>query len=490
MNEGQANNVPIASLCADYVIQEIGLVFDGEISAVNSFNMSLTGKVNGSDVTVNSFGWKNLHSFSNNTVYLSEENGCFKVDHNNEASNTFTGIPNPLQSVNVTYDVQYSDGVHRKLKEIRFYYTPVGPEITIQNPNRTIVKGDSFPLQVEKSEGATVKWSSLDTTVATIDEDTGNVTFHKEGTVTIKAIATDSSGNTNEATITLTVLSGEAFVARITPDTIHKGGTATLSADKTGILWKSEDTSIELNGATVTAKQNADSVEITGRRGDTEKKVYLKIVPMTVQYKGREISEGNIEMNVMSSLPVNGILGNVVVDSSDNSVVYYDPDSKTIRAGETEGTATITITDNAGTAGTGTVTLTVTTIKSKAEPEIPENAEKVQDITITKDDGWKSAVIEDLPIDDGNGHNYRYFIRETSTGSYIPVAYTSNGLELDRYSTAHLALANAVEETSSPVTLPESGSTGTKLYYVFGGILLMLTAAGYTYTKRRRWSDE
>ena len=196
-------------------------------------------------------------------------------------------------------------------------------------------------------------------------------------------------------------------------------------------------------------------------------------------------------MNVLSSLPVNGVLGNVTYEiTGDNGVVYYDPDSKTIRAGETEGTATITLTDNAGTAGTSTVTLTITTIKSKAEPEIPENAVWVQDITIKKDDGWKSAVIKNLPTNDGNGHNYRYFIRETSTGSYIPVAYTSNGLELERNSTAHLALANAVEETSSPVTLPESGSTGTKLYYVFGGILLMLAAAGYTYTKRRRWSDE
>lgn len=416
--------------------------------------------------------------------------GCFQINRDVVAGEEIDiGIPTNINSKLIIEDW----GISATVSEIRIYYTPIGPEITINNPSRTIVKGDSFPLQVVKgegSEGATVKWSSLDTTVATIDENTGDVTFHKEGTVTIKAIATDSSGNTNEATITLTVLSGEAFVARITPDTIHKGGSATLFADKTGILWESEDTSIELNGATVTAKQNADSVEITGRRGDTEKKVYLKIVPMTVQYKGREISEGNIEMNVMSSLPVNGILGNVVVDSSDNSVVYYDPDSKTIRAGETEGTATITLTDDAGTAGTSTVTLTITTVKSKAEPEIPENAEKVRDITITKDDGWKSAVIEDLPINDGNGHNYRYFIRETSTGSYIPVAYTGNGLELDRYSTAHLALANAVEETSSPVTLPESGSNGTKLYYVFGGILLMLAAAGYTYTKRRRWSDE
>ena len=378
---------------------------------------------------------------------------------------------------------------------VKLYYVSAGPEITIQNPNRTIVNGDSFTLTATVSDGARVTaWRSSNESVASIDNN-GNITFHSDGPVEITATATDSSGNTNEATIELTAVSGEDFEPSITPAQVHEGGTATLEATKNGVTWKIEPTAdntgeATLSGATVTAKKKG-TVTFVGNRGDTKKSVTLKIVSLTVQFNGEPISSGNIPMNVLSSLPVNGVLGNVTYEiTGDNGVVYYDPDSKTIRAGETEGTATITLTDNAGTAGTSTVTLTITTIKSKAEPEIPENAEKVQDITITKDDGWKSAVIEDLPINDGNGHNYRYFIRETSTGSYIPVAYTGNGLELDRYSTAYLALANAVEETSSPVTLPESGSNGTKLYYVFGGILLMLAAAGYTYTKRRRWSDE
>ena len=381
------------------------------------------------------------------------------------------------------------------LTYVKLYYTPIGPEITIKDPNRTIVKGDSFYLETDElSDGATVEWSSLDTTVAKIDKDSGEVTFLKAGTVTIKATATDSLGNTKDATIELTAVSGEDFEPSITPAQVHEGGTAMLGATKTGITWKIDSTAsntgeVILNGATVTATKNG-TVIFVGNRGDTERTVTLEIVPLTVQFNGEKISSGNIQMNVLSSLPVNGVLGNAAFESSDNSIVYYDPDTQTIKAGENIGTATITITDNAGTAGESAITLTITTIQSKAESEIPSTAEKLPDITITKDNDWKSDVIDELPLNDGNGHNYRYFIKETSTGSYIPIAYTSNGLELSRYSTTRLALTNAVEETEpDSVELPESGSTGTRIYYTVGGILLLLSAAGYVTAKRRRWSD-
>ena len=269
-----------------------------------------------------------------------------------------------------------------------------------------------------------------------------------------------------------------------------------LGATKTGITWKIDSTAsntgeVILNGATVTATKNG-TVIFVGNRGDTERTVTLEIVPLTVQFNGEKISSGNIQMNVLSSLPVNGVLGNATFElvNGDEGVVSYDPDTKTIKAGENIGTATIKITDDAGTAGTSEIILTITTTQNKAEPEIPSTAEKLQDITITKDNGWKSYVIDGLPLNDGNGHNYRYFIKETSTGSYIPIAYTSNGLELSRYSTTRLALTNVVEETGpDSVELPESGSTGTRIYYTVGGILLLLSAAGYVTAKRRRWSD-
>ena len=38
--------------------------------------------------------------------------------------------------------------------------------------------------------------------------------------------------------------------------------------------------------------------------------------------------------------------------------------------------------------------------------------------------------------------------------------------------------------------LPETGSRGTRMYIIAGEVLMLLTAAGYTTVKRRRWSSE
>lgn len=488
---GDISERDIETLCKDLDINAIGLIFNGTVGFCYNLAVSLSD----GEITVSNNLNFNQPSTNTNELYLEES--WFKQNFYGDGYN---GIPDSLKKISVSTNqgVKTSAQGVLNLQSVRFYYTPVGPEITIQNPNRTIVKGDSFTLQAEKSEGARVTaWRSSNESVASIDNN-GNITFHSADTVTITATATDSSGNTKDATIELTAVSGEDFEPSISPAQVHVGGTATLSADKTGVIWRIDSTpdpdytgKATLSGATVTATTNG-KVKFVGNRGDTEKTVTLEIVPLTVQFNGKPISSGNIQMNVLSSLPVNGVLGNVTYEiTGDSGVVYYDPDTQTIKAGENKGTATITIRDDAEAAGSSEVTLTITTVQNKAEPEIPSTAEKLSDITITKDNDWKSGVIDELPLNDGNGHNYRYFIKETSTGNYIPIAYTSNGAELNRYSTTRLGLANAVEENEpGSTTLPESGGTGTRIFYTAGAVMLLISAAGYTMYKRRRWSDE
>ena len=55
-----------------------------------------------------------------------------------------------------------------------------------------------------------------------------------------------------------------------------------------------------------------------------------------------------------------------------------------------------------------------------------------------------------------------------------------------------ITIKNTPTENPSEVELPESGSTGTRIYYTLGAMLLLLAAAGYwAYSiKRRRWYDE
>jgi LPXTG-motif cell wall-anchored protein len=100
---------------------------------------------------------------------------------------------------------------------------------------------------------------------------------------------------------------------------------------------------------------------------------------------------------------------------------------------------------------------------------------------------------------DPDGNEYVYFIKEVDVPGYKPVGYylesgtskTVNSTELAENSTKHFAIHNA-EDSSNSTTLPESGGTGTRIYYTIGAMLLLLAAAGYwAYSiKRRRWYDE
>ena len=170
--------------------------------------------------------------------------------------------------------------------------------------------------------------------------------------------------------------------------------------------------------------------------------------------------------------------------TGDEDVAYYDPETQTIRTGDKVGEAIITITDEAG----GSLTFKVKTEVTEANANIPAGAKKVQDITIYSVNNWLSSTVSGLPKTDGQGHTYRYFIREQATDSFIPISYSTNsqGAELGD-TVVQLDLTNASQQSES-VILPESGGSGTRIFYIAGALLMLLSAAGYLMWKRRRWS--
>ncbi|MCR5599656.1 MAG: Cna B-type domain-containing protein [Ruminococcus sp.] len=106
------------------------------------------------------------------------------------------------------------------------------------------------------------------------------------------------------------------------------------------------------------------------------------------------------------------------------------------------------------------------------------------------------ARLAALPITDDNGNAYHYYIVEDETGlnGYVPWDYSgNNGSTLGANGKVTYTVYNGRNDEDSPsTTLPESGSTGTRIYYTLGAMLLLLAAAGYwAYSiKRRRWYDE
>lgn len=547
-------NGNVQSLCSGYDITGIGYVF--EEAPVHFYGIKTYIKA--SNVT---FGELYLDS-----GYLTSSELYYDLTSYQGWTNNvyYDGIPSPIQGVSVTENNAYNaQNTKISIKEIRFYYTPVGPTVSITNKpdNTSVISGDTATLTATTSAGM-ISWASSDSNVATVDNN-GNITFKQVSAVsevTITASATDagttnsdsvtytvtpfsitdkatittdrtegntvdldanasaswSSSDTNVATVnangevtftgngtvTITATHGGAtdtisftvsslgFTPTVTPETVHVGGTATLGADLAGVTWAIKPTgntgTAELTGNTVTATGVGD-VTLIGTRGSVTQEVTLHIASMKVTYNNEDIIPEILTVNVRSSIPVVNVVGTSSGQTTDDQIAVYDPATRTVTVGEKLGEATITITDEGG----GSLTFKVKTEVTEASANIPSTAEKVQDITISTTANWLSASVSGLPKTDGLGHTYRYFIKEEATGAFIPVAYSTSGQGAELSDTlTQLSLTNASQQSES-TTLPESGSTGTRIYYITGAMLLLLAAAGYaTYSfKRRRWSD-
>ena len=104
------------------------------------------------------------------------------------------------------------------------------------------------------------------------------------------------------------------------------------------------------------------------------------------------------------------------------------------------------------------------------------NAEKVQDITLTKADNWTY----DYPIPDGYA-NYYYYVKEVQSGANYKVSYTGN----DGVQYGGTIVITNTETEDADYELPSTGGTGTLPYTAVGGTM-MLSALAYTIIHRKR----
>ena len=147
----------------------------------------------------------------------------------------------------------------------------------------------------------------------------------------------------------------------------------------------------------------------------------------------------------------------------------------------------------------------------KVSPTITTEDNLIDTVTLKYDsttkqyvlDSENAAKLQNLPVGTADGGVYLYYISEvtgnngyvqgkTSSDNYYPCQYDGNtGVNLSDDSDHTIVVHNKKtdEEIPDSVTLPESGGRGTRIYYTVGGILLLLSAAGYVTMKRRRWSD-
>ena len=110
-----------------------------------------------------------------------------------------------------------------------------------------------------------------------------------------------------------------------------------------------------------------------------------------------------------------------------------------------------------------------------------------------------------LTVSDGkivglSKENVYYIIEQTGTSNktltkggketaFYPYKYENNGEGFVEDADELTITAKNAKSEEEAVELPESGGSGTHTYYTVGGILLLLSAAGYVTAKRRRRSD-
>lgn len=266
------------------------------------------------------------------------------------------------------------------------------------------------------------------------------------------------------------------------------------------MAWKTNEVALDYNATLVgaaaalfdkygTGTLVTDASQI-GTKGEV-KNVYLQPNPVltvygkSTMYKGKTqiLSYANKKGTVTWSIKAE-------TDSSGNSVI---PDCITVNSttglvtAVKNGTATIIATDDNNTTDTSDdimAEFTITVTLSAITPDIPEGAELVDTITLSSSKSWLEKR-SNLPITDGQGNTYYYYIAEVDdrgeiisnkVSGYIPVEY-DNGKSLSEGNT-ELSVTNKKSDVDEG-SMPSTGGTGTQPYKVIGmvmagGALIML----------------
>ena len=133
------------------------------------------------------------------------------------------------------------------------------------------------------------------------------------------------------------------------------------------------------------------------------------------------------------------------------------------------------------------------------------NDSGIWEFTLTSSNSWQKQL-NGLPVykvnADGTLQSYYYWAEEIEVngkpvaGYTVSYSFTDGDSETDYSINAAnpganplITIKNTPTESPSSTTLPTSGGSGTRIYTTIGGILLLLSAAGYVTAKRRRRSD-
>lgn len=201
-----------------------------------------------------------------------------------------------------------------------------------------------------------------------------------------------------------------------------------------------------------------------------------------------------ITMNngVITISNIDSSISNITLMSNNNYFHY-----KYTTQYKSETTLTTTISSTMTTTTTTTTTTSTSTTTTTTDPDIPPQRVDpavpeggfYKKLTLTANENWK-ARLDNLPITDGYGHTYYYYIKEDDPGgSYIPIRYTvnntnGNAAQLTIDETVKYQVTNYMTNTTG-TTMPSTGGAGTKWYTITGIAITSGALAGNLLIRRR-----
>lgn len=232
-------------------------------------SVELNAKVTPSDATTPKLIWKS----SDKKIATVSNKG--KVTAKKEGPVTITATTTDGTDIAATYKLTVKKKTTVEVTKIKI------------TGDKTVKAGKSIVLKVsvtpDNATKKTVKWSSSDESVATVDKN-GKVTAKKAGTVKITAAATDKSGVS--ATFKLNVEKPTA-VSKITVSgekTVRVGGNISLKAAvkpvdaaKKNVTWSSSDTSlatVDSKGKVTALKSGKVDIIATAKDGSGVSGIY------------------------------------------------------------------------------------------------------------------------------------------------------------------------------------------------------------------------
>ena len=264
-------------------------------------------------------------------------------------------------------------------------------------------------------------------------------------------------------------------------------------------------------------------------RATVDNKLF-KIIKLTV--KDGIVIDGEEFMDYSDSqvFTVNNTIGNVTwsAENSDGIKVIDDNDHYTITFKTADETTTIaTFFKKTGKLVTNNVDAEITlkaidsyknstdtiTIQIKERPKVPQlpNEKFLEEVSVieikNENNNLWSEEISNLPMYDSKGNPYYYYFEEvayklsendykplTTAGGYLinsgntiymPYVYYNNGIKPIKEGDPATATVGNKFVSEIQGTLPSTGGSGVTTYYYLGGVIMLLSIAGFTGLKRR-----